>query len=70
LFVEKLGALRPELLEEGLRELEVRGRGRRARWEELVKGVKDADGETGGGFSFGFGGDEDEDDEDDDAHIP
>jgi hypothetical protein len=70
LFVEKLGALRPGLLEEGLRELEVRGRGRRGRWEELVKGVKDADGETGGGFSFGFGGDEDEDDDDDDAHIP
>lgn len=61
LFVERLGEQRPEVLEEGLRELKRRdGKNvvRSEKWEQLVKG--DRDGEEAGGFSFGFGGDSDE----------
>lgn len=66
LFVDKLGDLHPKILAEGLRELESKDKGRRGRWEELVKPANDPDGEPDGGFSFGFGGDDD----DDDANIP
>lgn len=63
LFVERLGKADPDLLEEGMQELERLSKGGRGRWEELTKGGKeenkDADG--GGGFSFGFGGGEDDD---------
>ncbi|KAF2132791.1 Clavaminate synthase-like protein [Dothidotthia symphoricarpi CBS 119687] len=62
LFVEGLREEYPEVLEEGLVELERRGKKGRGRWEELTKGG-DEEAESGG-FSFGFGGD------DDDADIP
>lgn len=58
LFVHKLRESCPELLEEGLKELERRGKGGRGRWEELVKGGEE---DQSGGFSFGFGGDDDDD---------
>ncbi|KAH8732993.1 hypothetical protein GQ44DRAFT_745226 [Phaeosphaeriaceae sp. PMI808] len=61
LFVERLGEEYPEILEEGLMELERRGKKGRGKWEELTKGSGE---EEEGGFSFGFGGD------DDDADIP
>jgi hypothetical protein len=62
LFVERLGERCPDVLEDGLRELERRGKGKKGRWEALTKGLEEE--EEGGGFSFGFGGD------DDDADIP
>ncbi|KAI8940102.1 hypothetical protein NX059_003817 [Plenodomus lindquistii] len=62
LFVERLGEQYPEILEEGLAELEKRGKKGRGKWEVLTKGVEEE--EEAGGFSFGFGGD------DDDADIP
>jgi hypothetical protein len=64
LFVEKLGEKYPDVLEEGLTELEKRGRNKRGKWEELTKGGVEEDEKESGGFSFGFGGD------DDDADIP
>jgi hypothetical protein len=63
LFVERLREEMPEVLEEGLAELERRGKGKRGKWEELTKGGEEEES-GGGGFSFGFGGD------DDDADIP
>ncbi|KAF2850836.1 Clavaminate synthase-like protein [Plenodomus tracheiphilus IPT5] len=62
LFVERLGYKFPEVLEEGLAELEKRGKKGRGKWEMLTKGPEEE--EEAGGFSFGFGGD------DDDADIP
>lgn len=64
LFVEKLGAADPGLLEEGLAESERLAKGGRGRWEELTKGgaEEEDDGDAGGGFSFGFGGGDDEED--------
>lgn len=62
LFVERLREQHPELLEEGLQELERKGKKGRGKWEELTKGGEEE--EESGGFSFGFGGD------DDDADIP
>ena len=61
LFVQRLGEQDPEILAEGLAELERRGRKGRGRWEELTKEVDEVEK---GGFSFGFGGD------DSDADIP
>lgn len=61
LFVERLREHDPELLEQGLYELERLGKGRRGKWEELTKGVKEEDAEEEGGFSFGFGDGEDVD---------
>ena len=66
LFVQKLGELHPDILEEGLRELNIKDKGRRGRWEALVKPTEPVDGESTSGFSFGFGGADD----DDDADIP
>ncbi|KAE9974612.1 hypothetical protein Vi05172_g796 [Venturia inaequalis] len=64
LFVERLGEKYPEILEEGLKELEEKSKGGRGRWEELTKaGVEESEG---AGFSFGFGFGDD----DDDADIP
>ncbi|KAK7726055.1 hypothetical protein SLS57_003645 [Botryosphaeria dothidea] len=61
LFVQKLGEAYPEILEEGMKELEKKGRPKgRGKWEELVKGDDAAEGEQQGEFTFGFGGDEDE----------
>ncbi|KAL6711909.1 hypothetical protein ACN47E_002952 [Coniothyrium glycines] len=62
LFVERLRERCPEVLEQGLAELEKRGKKGRGRWEELTKVAEQE--EESGGFSFGFGGD------DDDAEIP
>jgi hypothetical protein len=62
LFVERLREQHPELLEEGLAELEKKEKKGRGKWEELTKGGQEE--EETGGFSFGFGGD------DDDADIP
>jgi len=61
LFVERLQEQHPELLEEGLAELERKGKKGKGKWEQLTKGDEK---EEVGGFSFGFGGD------DDDADIP
>lgn len=61
LFVERLQEQHPELLEEGLAELEKKGKKGKGKWEQLTKGDEEAEV---GGFSFGFGGD------DDDADIP
>ncbi|KAK3675654.1 hypothetical protein LTR78_004295 [Recurvomyces mirabilis] len=65
LFVERLREYDEGLLEEGLRELERLGKGKRGKWEELTKAVvrDEADEENGGGFSFGFGGGNDEDED-------
>ncbi|KAF1912604.1 hypothetical protein BDU57DRAFT_542427 [Ampelomyces quisqualis] len=63
LFVERLGQECPEILAEGLVELERRAKGRRGKWDALIKGDGE-EKEQVGGFSFGFGGD------DDDADIP
>lgn len=62
LFVERLEKEYPELLEEGLRELEKKAKKGRGRWEELTKKAEEEQG--GSGFSFGFGGD------DSDADVP
>ncbi|KAF2756776.1 Clavaminate synthase-like protein [Pseudovirgaria hyperparasitica] len=74
LFVERLGAEYPDVLEEGMGVLERRGtgkKGRRTRWEVLTKGLLGGDdGEKKeSGFSFGFGGGEGDEsaDEDDGA---
>jgi len=60
LFVERLREQCPEILDQGLRELEKRDHGKKGRgkWEVLTKGGEE------GGFSFGFGGDAD------DADVP
>lgn len=59
LFVEKLRERDPEILEEGLRELEKKNKKGKGKWEELTK---DDEEEETGGFSFGFGGDDDDGD--------
>ncbi|KAK4565539.1 hypothetical protein LTR86_004156 [Recurvomyces mirabilis] len=64
LFVERLREYDEGVLEEGLRELERLGKGKRGKWEQLTKAVvrDEADEENGGGgFSFGFGDGDDED---------
>ncbi|CAN9189763.1 unnamed protein product [Alternaria alternata] len=58
---KRLQEQHPDLLEEGLAELEKKGKKSRGKWEQLTKGDEE---EPVGGFSFGFGGD------DDDADIP
>lgn len=62
LFVERLGERDPEVLEEALARLERMDKGRKGRWEELVKGGEEEEGE-GAGFSFGFGGGDDDEEE-------
>ena len=64
LFVERLGEECPDILAEGLAELEKREKKGRGKWEELTKGGIEAEEAEAGGFSFGFGGD------DSDADIP
>ncbi|TKA70279.1 hypothetical protein B0A49_06675 [Cryomyces minteri] len=61
LFVDRLGDVHPDLLQEGLDELERKAQGKKARWEDLVKG---SEGETEGRFSFGFGAEDDGEDAD------
>lgn len=63
LFVDKLRAADPELLEEGLAELDRISKGNRGKWEQLTKGDTHEDDQENGesSFSFGFGaGDDDE----------
>lgn len=55
LFVARMGERHPDLLREGLVELEKLGSGKKRKWEELVRADEDA------GFGFGFGDGEDED---------
>ncbi|TKA82879.1 hypothetical protein B0A55_00957 [Friedmanniomyces simplex] len=59
LFVSRLREHDPELLEEGLIELDRLSKGGRGKWEELTKPTvsEEADHEASG-FSFGFGGDD------------
>jgi hypothetical protein len=65
LFVERLREVHPDILEEGLQELEKKDKRARGKWEELTKPAPETDG--GSGFSFGFGTDGGGDD---DADIP
>ncbi|OMP87371.1 F-box protein [Diplodia seriata] len=61
LFVQKLGEREPALLEQGMQELEKKGKPRgRGKWQELVRGGAAVESENQGGFTFGFGGDEDD----------
>lgn len=55
-FVEGMKREYPELLEEGLKELDGKAEGRKRKWDVAVR---KEDGEEGE-FSFGFGGDSDE----------
>ena len=64
LFIERLGQEDPQLLEEGMQELERLSKGAKGKWEELKKAQDEE--EEAGGFSFGFGGDDD----DDDVEVP
>ncbi|PVI08036.1 Clavaminate synthase-like protein [Periconia macrospinosa] len=72
LFVERLRETMPEVVEEGLAELERKSKKGRTKWEVLTKGHGDGEGEEGSGggdgggfsFGFGFGGD------DDDVEVP
>ena len=62
LFVDRLREHDPELLDEGLVELErLSKKGTKGKWEQLTKAGDDDEEEAGGGFSFGFGGGDDED---------
>ncbi|KAL9104477.1 MAG: hypothetical protein Q9163_000570 [Psora crenata] len=59
LFVEKLSAAYPELLEKGLEAMGNRRAGKKRKWEELRDGRKEHN--EGTTFSFGFGDGHDED---------
>ncbi|KZF25899.1 JmjC domain-containing protein [Xylona heveae TC161] len=59
-FVQKMRERHPEVLEEGLQELEKLREKKKRKWDEVVKNDSGDSGENGGGFSFGFGGDDDE----------
>ncbi|KAI1383228.1 Clavaminate synthase-like protein [Hypoxylon trugodes] len=60
LFVERLRAQYPGLLDDALVELDRRNQKKKRKWEEAI-GNKNEAGESVGGFSFGFGfGDEEE----------
>ncbi|KAK7745276.1 hypothetical protein SLS53_002771 [Cytospora paraplurivora] len=72
LFVDRLKAQFPELLETALVDLEKRQSKRKRKWDEAIA-VEEAEQDQGsGGFSFGFGfvDDDDDDDDDDDVEIP
>lgn len=58
LFIDKLRSADPELLQEGMDELDRLSKGSRGKWEQLTKGDAEDVEEDGGaaGFSFGFGG--------------
>lgn len=61
LFVERLRAECPDVLEKAMEILEARGVQKKRKWEDAVGGTETE--ASGGGFSFGFGG-EDLDDDD------
>lgn len=63
LFVERLQAQYPGLLEAALQDLEKRRARKKRKWDEAIASDETQTGDTGAGFSFGFGfgdGDEDE----------
>lgn len=62
LFVGRMADTFPDILEEGMKELEAKRKKRK--WEDVVKHTEDDEAGEGGGFSFGFGGD------DSDAEVP
>jgi len=64
LFVARLQEHNPELLQEGMNELDRLSKGGRGRWEELTKPTvtEEVDDEPSG-FFFGFGGDDEEEEE-------
>ncbi|QSS62146.1 F-box domain-containing protein [Histoplasma capsulatum] len=51
LFVERLRAVEPDLVDEALRELEKEKEGRKRKWDAVVKGPVDGDGEGEGTIS-------------------
>lgn len=54
LFVCKMRALHPSLLETALKEMESGQRAKKRKWDQLVKEDRDEDANAGS-FSFGFG---------------
>jgi len=59
LFVERMQCQHPDLLEQALADLEMKGRTKKRKWDAAVN---NAEGEIdGSGFGFGFGDDSDED---------
>jgi hypothetical protein len=54
LFVERLRDQYPQLLEEALQEMDLRGQNKKRKWEEAV-GTNGQTQDEPGGFSFGFG---------------
>ncbi|EGD99366.1 JmjC domain-containing protein [Trichophyton tonsurans CBS 112818] len=63
LFVERMQASYPDMLEQALLELETK---KKRKWDEVVKPTNDSTADSaagGGGFSFGFG-------DDSDAEVP
>ncbi|KAK8126331.1 uncharacterized protein PG998_002090 [Apiospora kogelbergensis] len=60
LFVERLRAEQPGLLDQALAEMQRISNGKKRTWEEAVGVHEDQSGTGGGGFSFGFGGGDDD----------
>lgn len=60
LFVSSLGKKQPDLLKEGLAEVETMHRGKKRKWEDLLR-AGEAAGSGTNSFSFGFGDGEGED---------
>ncbi|KAI2786297.1 hypothetical protein POX_g08680 [Penicillium oxalicum] len=58
-FVDGMREAHPELLAQGLEELQKKADGKKRKWEEIVHGKGEQDEGTSGGFSFGFGDDSD-----------
>ncbi|KAL3477521.1 hypothetical protein BJX99DRAFT_257338 [Aspergillus californicus] len=65
-FVAKMQESHPDLLQSALDELKQKAEGKKRKWDEIVHGPPNTDGNTTserGGFSFGFG-------DDSDAEVP
>ncbi len=60
LFVQKMEASYPSLLDEALGQMEKLNEGKKRKWDELVNGDKDINANAGG-FSFGFDDGDEED---------
>ncbi|KAF7713767.1 Uncharacterized protein PECH_000604 [Penicillium ucsense] len=58
-FVNGMRKAHPELLSQGLEELQKKADSKKRKWEEIVHGKSEQDEHTSGGFSFGFGDDSD-----------
>lgn len=64
LFVDRLRAQFPELLEAALDDLEKRQSKKKRKWDDAIAAADEDGAQGSGGFSFGFGfGDDDNDDE-------